>query len=112
MKNFPSSLVIAVVGVLFTIEVTEQASTMVYTPFENGKCQFTGGEYKVGEAMYEIKQCMKWICFRHNSTHGRMVGLGCGKVMATPPCKKIPTREGINPECCEYILCGNRRGPG
>ncbi|XP_075559547.1 uncharacterized protein LOC142591064 isoform X2 [Dermacentor variabilis] len=112
MKNVPSSLVIAVVGVLLTIEVTEQAKVLAPTPFKNGKCHFRGGEYKDGEAMYEIKQCVKWICFRDNSTHGTMVGLGCGKVSAAPPCKKIPTREGINPECCEYIQCGNRRGPG
>ncbi|XP_075559546.1 uncharacterized protein LOC142591064 isoform X1 [Dermacentor variabilis] len=76
MKNVPSSLVIAVVGVLLTIEVTEQAKVLAPTPFKNGKCHFRGGEYKDGEAMYEIKQCVKWICFRDNSTHGTMVGLG------------------------------------
>uniref|UniRef100_A0A131YR00 8.9 kDa family member n=1 Tax=Rhipicephalus appendiculatus TaxID=34631 RepID=A0A131YR00_RHIAP len=105
MTKLLTCFVIFITGTLFQVDISWQALYPDPSAYRNGKCYFRGGVYKPGENMYDQPRCMKWGCSKINSTSGSMVGVSCGVVVASPPCKVTPLTTGIYPKCCPRRVC-------
>uniref|UniRef100_A0A224Y1A6 8.9 kDa family member n=1 Tax=Rhipicephalus zambeziensis TaxID=60191 RepID=A0A224Y1A6_9ACAR len=105
MAKLHACFVIITAVTLFLPDVSQQAIQYEYALFKNGMCQFNGDSVNVKQSVNDIKNCMRWTCYRKNSTHGLMQGASCGVVVAAPPCKVTPRTTGKYAECCPRIVC-------
>uniref|UniRef100_A0A131Z1P5 8.9 kDa family member n=1 Tax=Rhipicephalus appendiculatus TaxID=34631 RepID=A0A131Z1P5_RHIAP len=110
MAKLHTCFVTITTAILFLVDVSQQGLEFQIVPFENGKCQFNGDKVDVGQSVKDTKRCISWSCVSHNSTHASMIASSCPRlVFAPPPCKYVPGRPGVYPDCCAKAECPKKR---